>query len=442
MSGRVIVPGAADSIIRGSGVWNLSGYFAGQYGTAGSLFTPYAIEPAGDGAIVAGGLVVGGLQKACVLRLSATGSVLWATVLQDGANQSAAYMLATDSAGNIGVTGVYKPGVPAETLIAKLSSAGALLWVNTYASGSGYTAPGGIVFDSAGNMYVAANDSALTTALWKFDSAGVQQWQRSINNGSNTWLSALALNSAETVVYALNQIGFAGYSAAAGATVQTVRYDPSVPLNSRFLRSMIISGDVAYLAGYVNNTGALGAGILFAAVDLAGPALLWDRHIGGGAFALGGALLECWQIADYGGTLYAVGNGAIGGGDILLYPAAVNKATGAAQWVRQIAYTAGGSNQQLSAAGASQAGLWLGWSSSVSPWGGGNIDLLPPDATDWPATLSGGAFTVSAPALVSSAPGSTLSSPAWGNGAGTYTPSVNALAASAATVPATLYPVS
>ena len=124
MSGRVIVPGAADSIIKGSGVWNLSGYFAGRYGAAGSLFVPYAVEPVSDGAIVAGGLLIGGLQKACVLRLSVTGTVSWATVLQDGANESAAYMLATDSAGNIGITGVYKPGVPISYRMMRLYTPG------------------------------------------------------------------------------------------------------------------------------------------------------------------------------------------------------------------------------------------------------------------------------------------------------------------------------
>jgi len=442
VTNRVIVPGAADTIIRGSGIFNLSGYFAGRYGSAGSLFTPYAFAPLGDGIVVAGGLLIGGLQYACIVRLNSTGTVAWATVLQDGANQSAAYMLAIDSSGNIGITGVSKPGVPAETLIAKLSGAGALLWLNTFASGSGYTAPGGIVFDSAGNMYVAANDSALTTALWKFNSAGVQQWQRSVNNGSNTWLSALALNAAETVVYAAANTGYAGFSTAAGATVQTMRYNASVALNNATFRTLTISGGILYLAGYTSAGGALGQGITVAAVDTSGPTLVWDRHIGGGGYSVGGILLENWQIANYGGSLYTVGNGAIGGGDIKLFPAAIDTATGAAEWVRQIEYTTGGSNQQLSAVAATQAGLWLGWSSSVSPWGGGNIDLLPPDAIDWPATLSGGAFTVSTPALVSTAPGSTVSSPAWGNGPGTYTASVNAFVASAATVPATIYPVS
>lgn len=442
MSGRIIVPGAVDTIIRGSGVFNLSGYFAGRYGSAGSLFVPYALKPLGDGVVVAGGLLIGGLQYACVVRLNSTGTVAWATVLQDGVNQSAAYMVAVDSSGNIGITGVSKPGVPAETLIAKLSGAGALLWINTFASGSGYTAPGGIVFDSAGNMYVSANDNALTTALWKFDSAGVQQWQRSVNNGSNTWLSALALNAAETVVYAADRLGCAGFSTAAGATVQTVRYNASIALNNATFRTLTIDGGILYLAGYTAAGGALGQGITVAAIDTSGPTLLWDRHIGGGGYSVGGALLENWQIANYGGSLYTVGNGTIGGGDIQLFPAAINTATGVAEWVRQIAYTSGGSNQQLSAVAATQVGLWLGWSSSVSTWGGGNIDLLPPDAIDWPATLSGGAFTVSTPALVSSAPGSTLTSPAWGNGPGTYVASANAFAASTASVPAAIYPVS
>lgn len=443
MSDRIIVPGAADSIIRGSGVWNQSGYFAGRYGAAGSGFLPWQIVRHGSGYAVSGSLYIGGLPYIGVLKLSSNGAVVWARVLKDGANPSAGYAIAVDSAGNIGVVGINRVlSVPQDFTVAKFSSAGALLWVNTYTNAplSGLLQPGGVTFDSAGNLYAAATNNGIDNAIMKFNSAGVLQWQENPVwvSGAANW-AAMAVNAAGSIVYAVTTFGLLGLSTATGARVQTISYNPSVPLNNVAFRSVKLSGNNAYLSGYSTSGGALGFGMVTAAIDLTGPSLIWDRHIG--AFTnIGGNFLDYWQTDVYSGSVFTVGNFITGAPTLKVFPAAFNANTGALQWLRQIDYAAGGLDVFGSGLSAGIDGLALGYTANGASWGGGSIDLLPTTGA-WPATLAGGAFTVSTPTPVVSVPGSSLGSVATPNN-GTYTASANAFAASAATVPATLYPVS
>lgn len=442
MSGRIISPtDAPASILRGSGVWAQAGTFSARVSIGGLYVVPYDIQPlAGGGSIIAAGVNVAGVQRAALIRMNPGGSVAWCSVLSVGASVGALYRVRVTPSGGFVFAGRQdNAGTGNQNLlIGSASSSGAVAWTSTWDGGvAALDAPCGLAVDAAGNVYASIGDSGLTTALFKLNAVGAVQWQRSINWGTNTRPQFIELDAAGATLY--TGAGYAGelggFSTATGATVGGWRYLPSAALNNARFRGATRSGSTLYMIGDVNPGGALGAGIVACAVDLNTMTLVWDRHLASSTAAASG--LGCWQPALAGGVLYGAGNAA-GLPDNPLQPFALNAATGALSWLDYL--TRAGDTQALSACAVGTTGVWLGWSDSGAPWGGGAVSLLPSSGS-WPATLASW-WSVSIPAVVSSVPGSTLPAVAWGNGPGTFTSSGLALTSSSPSITSTVYPVS
>jgi hypothetical protein len=141
-----------------------------------------------DGSVIIAGATEGDLVGSSqgdddifVVKYTAAGKLLWKKQLGTSA-ADIAYGLATDSSGNVYITGLGFPGSGTTAYAAKLSPAGKLLWV-TRLSGT----PTGVAVDANGNSFVSnrVNGSGEDAQVIKINSAGTVSWTRQLGSSSN-----------------------------------------------------------------------------------------------------------------------------------------------------------------------------------------------------------------------------------------------------------------
>ncbi len=124
------------------------------------------------------------LDNAFVRKHDANGLLAWAITYNTGLETERAYAVATDTAGNVLVTGSETKSGEAENLfVTKYSTAGALVWSKSYNSPANNTDIGyGIAVDAAGAVYVAGAENRpdrnqdYDAWIRKYDANGEVKW--------------------------------------------------------------------------------------------------------------------------------------------------------------------------------------------------------------------------------------------------------------------------
>ncbi|MFQ5470331.1 MAG: DUF2341 domain-containing protein [Gammaproteobacteria bacterium] len=169
------------------------------------------------------------------VKYDASGNLLW-NVNYDGGFADEPVAMALDGAGNSYIAAkTSSTGTDHDMLIIKYDNAGTQVWTQTYNAAGSHDVPVDIQLDSLGNVIVlgtsnnGTNDDLVTI---KFDSAGVQQWQKIYNNGSKDQAVGVALDSEDNVyITARSRNGSSDdivtirYSAGTGNQDWLTRYD-------------------------------------------------------------------------------------------------------------------------------------------------------------------------------------------------------------------------
>ena len=214
-----------------------------------------------------------GLSPAWVtIKYNATGDSLWQKYYYgDAGDASVPYVVGTDAANNIYVTGYsFMFGQGADIVTIKYNTSGTQIWKKRYngPAGPGTDIPYSMKVTSSGTLYIAGQSDSVSFnsdyVVLKYDSSGVQQWVGR-HNGSgnqNDYASAVAVDLSGNVY-------ITGYVTGLGSSYDllTVRYSSSGAKqwvqsyngsnNYHDLgRSIVcdISGNI-YVAGYTNVTG-------------------------------------------------------------------------------------------------------------------------------------------------------------------------------------------
>jgi hypothetical protein len=179
-------------------------------------------------------LTTAGVSDCFLAKYSSAGSVLWATrIAALGTDQG--YAVATDSSGNVFVTGYYGNTLTlyntgggtgatltggSDAFLAKYSSAGSVVWATRISGTGGLDYGFGVATDSSGNVFVtgyytgpctlyntgggtgatlSAGASTLVGFLAKYSSAGSVVWAAAISVGNGGGFS-VAINSSGDVL--------------------------------------------------------------------------------------------------------------------------------------------------------------------------------------------------------------------------------------------------
>ena len=307
-----------------------------------------------------------GSSDVFVAKYDTGGTVQWAKSI-GGTGSDAGNGIATDSSGNVYVTGYYNgtanfgPDTSLtsagqnDAFVAKYDTSGTLRWAKSI--GGGYGDFGyGIATDSVGNVYVTGSyQGAITIGsttltftvssgafIARYDTNGAVQWATSIGGGSNSGIG-IATDSAGNVYVTGNyedvvDFGSGTSLTSAGNTDAFVaKYSPPVKLNIN--TSVDIQGDV-----YVSsNLEVDGSTISTTIVSDEVPNVSWARSIGGTFYDYGSAV-----ATDSAGNVYVIGDyesiitiGSItltsaGGEDVFVAKYDTN---GAVQWATSIGGT-------------------------------------------------------------------------------------------------------
>ena len=139
-----------------------------------------------------------------VLKYAADGTLQWQKLWSNSSETASG--IALDSSGNVYVAGTISgasPFSPTSALLFKLNSSGNLDWQKTWSYGY-YTNAYAVAVDSSNNIYIAgstdcSNNSCFNNAvLLKFDTNGNVVWQRAWNAGIGA-ADAIALDTAGNI---------------------------------------------------------------------------------------------------------------------------------------------------------------------------------------------------------------------------------------------------
>ena len=152
--------------------------------------------------------------------------------------------VATDSSGNVYVTGGTKGGLDGNTsagntdlFVVKYNSSGTKEWTKQLGS-SGRDSANGITIDSSGNVYVTGvtfggldwNTSAGANDLFvvKYNSSGIKQWTKQLGTSSTDLANGVATDSSGNVYVAGGTYGgLDGNSGSGGNDFFVVKYNSS-----------------------------------------------------------------------------------------------------------------------------------------------------------------------------------------------------------------------
>lgn len=213
-----------------------------------------------------------------ITKTDLSGNVYWSKEIECFYLQD----MAVDSSSNIYVVGYIFVTSIYKIFIAKLDSTGTILWQRIVANGtsSSYSALGKrIGVDSSGNVYVIGNQvlnsySFYSSAIFKYNSSGTLQWQKSfdsVNTSGDVFVLAMSVDSSTGDIY------YAGYGVSTvsasrtdayygkmntSGTIVWSKYIPPITGTSFIINaiSYLASGSNIYLAGTHNNAAYVGIG--------------------------------------------------------------------------------------------------------------------------------------------------------------------------------------
>ena len=243
-----------------------------------------------------------GSTDAFVAKYDTSGTFQWARSI-GGQLSDNGYGIATDSDGNVYVTGTYsgtatfKLGTTltsvgsSDAFVAKYDTSGEVQWAKSIGGGSadyGY----GIATDSGGNVYVIGdyqgtadfgpNISLTSTGssdvfVAKYDTSGTPQWAKSMSGSGNISGLGIATDSGGNVYVTGNHFGF--------FTVQNISFYSNVG-GDAFVAKFDTSGTVQWAKSIGGTSSVYGHGI---ATDSAGNVYVTGRY--GGAVTFGSSTL-------------------------------------------------------------------------------------------------------------------------------------------------------
>ncbi len=193
-SGGIYVPTLFKLDASGNELWRVP--LSGLPAQDGAALVAARVNGSGD-ILAAGSAVVGGNGDFVVARISSAGGLLWrasegsatglATSFAGGLTQAGA--LGVDATGTIYVAGHTGNATGADFLTASLNASGGVLWQKT-ANGSGGQGDQAIaVSPLTGGAFVGGDSTvggALRQMLVKYDSAGNETWRRVISGAGST----------------------------------------------------------------------------------------------------------------------------------------------------------------------------------------------------------------------------------------------------------------
>jgi len=242
-----------------------------------------------------------GSYDAFVAKYDTSGTVQWATRI-GGTDTDNGHGIATDSDGNVYVTGNYRGSITIgsttltnsgsdDVFVAKYDTSGTVQWA-TSIGGTSADYGRGIATDSGGNVYVTGNYSGsitigsttLTSAgsddafVAKYDTSGTVQWATSIGGTSNDYGRGIATDSSGNVYV----IGEYSGTLTIGSTTLTGAGSDDV-----FVAKYDTSGTVQWAKGIGGTSADYGRGI---ATDSGGNVYVTGNYSGTATFAPGTTL--------------------------------------------------------------------------------------------------------------------------------------------------------
>lgn len=171
-----------------------------SYVTSGAYKT-IAIGPSGN-LYIGFGIAPGNINKACVVKMSPAGNILWERQIGLSSILLEAYSLALDSNENVYVAGIAftTPNTP---FLVGWNSSGTLIF-NYYYTSANSCAAGGVSTDSSGNLYICGRGPALVFFIIKINATnGTILFQKKSNVlSSNTTLTSCPVDSSGNIYVA------------------------------------------------------------------------------------------------------------------------------------------------------------------------------------------------------------------------------------------------
>lgn len=277
-------------------------------------------------------LVVGtSSDKMFLAKLTLEGAIEWQRTL-DTASASVndiGYGVTSDAGGNVYVTGQANvTGTASYIAIAKYNGSGTLQWQRSL-KGTNNESGNKIAADSSGNVYslgmtISQGAGNADAYLFKYDSAGALQWQRSLGDASGNFGLGLALDSSANIYVA-------GYTATTPSTAFVAKYDASGAMQwQRKLSSGSSTSGYGIASDASGNSYVItvaGTAYVIAKYDASG-AIQWQRLLS--VSSSGGTPSIC--LSNSGDVFIA----ATAGGANLEAVVAKYDASGAIQWQRKL----------------------------------------------------------------------------------------------------------
>ncbi|KKM74683.1 hypothetical protein LCGC14_1397870 [marine sediment metagenome] len=209
-----------------------------------------------------------------------------------GSNEDYGRRVAVDSSDNMylaGSTRSFGAG-SSDMVLVKFDSSGVQQWNRTW-GGSDDDYGSGVAVDSSDNVYLAGGTRSFGAesydmVLLKYDSSGVQQWYRIWDGGDADYCRGVAVDSSDNVYLA----GETGSFGAGSYDMVLVKYDSSGVqqwyriwggIDYDFGRGVAVdSSDNVYLAGYTHSFGAGSSDMVLVKYDSSG-LQQWNRTWGG-----------------------------------------------------------------------------------------------------------------------------------------------------------------
>ncbi len=361
----------------GGGVPTASWTGTKEWGAAGAIAPASAVATDNNGNVYATGNTTGSLDgnvlagngDMYLIKYNAIGNREWIRQLGGSGGLLNGAAIATDSSGNIFVTGYTDVGLDGNSLVglqdaylAKYDSAGLLQWTLQIGTTGKYTSGKAVAVDGSGYIYLAASAGGSIdghamsgtdgTYLAKFDTNGIRQWsliksQSSCGVGPN----AMSVDSSGNILISgMTNCNLDGQTLQGSSDLFVMKYDASQNWQwTRLTGVWTAKNDVVaaapnaiYLIGYTTGNvtidGVTSSGnndSLLVKFDGSGNRV-WTRltgTAGTGAYTYKGAVDASGNIYMTGETWGAqAGNAATGDADHLLIK---YDASGNLVWIRQ-----------------------------------------------------------------------------------------------------------
>jgi hypothetical protein len=151
---------------------------------------PDGLVTLADGSVCIAGTATNGPNRGFIARYDSAGNLLWSDIFggAGGFDVATARALALDAAGNLILAGSIAPiGAPSDMLVRCYAPAGQILWERTIdGPQNGWDGANCVLVDPAGSIFVGGQfDSSLARegAIAKLDSAGQLLWQSDVPAG-------------------------------------------------------------------------------------------------------------------------------------------------------------------------------------------------------------------------------------------------------------------